>query len=85
MVCELRGSTHVTRVYPKGLGDKMVQQMHKKSIDLYLEPEDFRNLKALLAKVSEDRVLHLILVDLTRGPNRIQLMVEECTQIPESR
>ena len=85
MVCEHKGSTHVTKVYPKGLGDKMVLHFSRKSIDLYLEPEDFRNLKTLLAKVSDDRILHLILMDLTREPNRIQLMVEECTQIPESR
>lgn len=86
MVCKQKGSTYVSKIYPMRIGE-MLQTEGKKSIDLYIESENIQKFKELIEKVSDEKILHLILMDVTRerSSKRIQMMVEECDRIPRNR
>jgi len=85
-MCDFKGSTWVSKMYPKKIGE-MVKSKGKKSIDLYLEPEYVMKLKSLLADIEQDKVLHLILMDVTeeRSAKKIQMLVESCDHVPQAR
>jgi hypothetical protein len=77
-------STYVNKIYPLMIG-KMLQTGGKKSIDMYINPRRMKKLKELMSKISEDKILHFILIDVSEGRStkRFQMMVEECDRIPD--
>ena len=83
---DYKGSIWVSKMYPKEIGE-MVKSKGKKSIDLYLDVENIMKLKSLIADIERNKMLHLILMDVTeeRSAKKIQMLVESCDRIPKSK